>query len=458
MYLFIALFSIFALSFRTILSHITFSQRTISHIIYDRNNNILAYEDVRYDIYLDLNRSTNITFIKLGLNDIPDSDKNIVLIKKNIKIDNVNTYKDPGIILIKKKVRIYTIDKDFFSIGVLNEQHGLCKGIEVLAKKSNIYTTIDLKMQKILVNVLEQSQKDFDALESFGVIANINGEIIAMHTTKSNKNGKMCDFVNTIYHSVFEFASTCKLFTMLFGFHSQAINEKMMFDLRNGAYIDERRMVDVEAMPDFATTEMIFKKSSNVGTTLIGQTLDKELFFNFLKQLQLNKVIDLQFTQTAHPLFPKNPKKGDILTMCLGYCYATTAINMIKAYLAIFNNGLLINPTLIKNYKTNNRRIHINNLDKMHKLLHINAARHPILARYNCASKTGTAKIMGKKTYTEDVNTFIICVLPDIYGNYKYIILLGLLKPNPPKLAGLCVRNMCVQIVQKIFPFTFNKH
>jgi cell division protein FtsI/penicillin-binding protein 2 len=131
---------------------------------------------------------------------------------------------------------------------------------------------------------------------------------------------------------------------------------------------------------------------------------------------------------------------------------------MLRAYLAIFNKGQLIVPRLFKKTKKKiTGQLKPDYCNEVVNIMRFPASRHPVLKKYNCASKTGTAYRIGKTTYSHNVNTFIVCGVPNKDGEFKYIILIGLLNPQPPQLAGVTVRSMMVELVEKLIPFVYNE-
>lgn len=432
---FFCIISLFGLFIRTH-AHIKPNISCNMHYIYDRNQIILAYDKTKYKIYASKDIINSSTLVA----------KDVSLTNKEIKeLSRSST-------IIKYFVREYLLGKYFTTIGFFTN-NGICKGVEINAIKGPVYTTIDMKIQNVVAMQCEKGKLDFNADECFAVIVNMQGEILSMHTTNCPDPNKPKDFFNSINQGLFEFGSTCKPFTAFAGLYLNKFNEQTIFDTSLGSYIDNRKMNDVEIIPQYSNLYTIMKHSSNLGLVTMAKIIGMELL-DVLKMLKLNESIKLDFGSTPTPRWYKKPTLGDVQTMSFGY-YPTNCMNMIRAYLAIFNYGTLINPSVIKGKTSVAGKIKANpevfriTIEAMKHA----ASKEPTLNQYHCASKTGTAFRIANGTYDRSaVNTFIVCGVPDINHKIKALIFVGLLNPRSVLLAGLSVRKICVQIVKDIAP------
>lgn len=427
------------------------------YTIYDRNNKIMATDVYQIYIQKQPNIVIDSNFLKSYLTQSQIED---LLNNKPVPIHETIP-KTPGIIQYKSKKRIF--QKYITSIAYSDINRGIKKGLDLLASKSNIYTTIDLTLQTIVGKIVDEGTTQMNADIGFAFIVNMDGEIEAMYTTDAkNSNGIVKDFIHPVF-TLYEFGSTLKPLTVFTGLFWEKITLYETFNIFEGSYLGDRRMVDEDPISPVATVLEILKMSSNVGTTLIAKKIGHKLLFNTFKMLNLMNSISTDFSTSISPKIPKNIKPVDIYSMSIGYSLNTNILNMLTAYLMIFNDGKLVKPHLFKKTKKTKQNTIFSKNPNIKKIcqdtikaMRQPASRHPILLSFNCAGKTGTANRMMNGTYNpEYVNTFCVCVIPNRYGQYKKLLIFGLMNPKPAKLAGLTVRRLIVDVVKQIGPLIY---
>lgn len=94
----------------------------------------------------------------------------------------------------------------------------------------------------------------------------------------------------------------------------------------------------------------ILQYSSNVGMVLIGQTVNNDVFENYLRNIGLGRETGVDLQEEAYPdLRPKDAwKKIDFATASFGQGIAVTPLQMVRAVSAIANGGKLMQPQVVK--------------------------------------------------------------------------------------------------------------
>ena len=115
--------------------------------------------------------------------------------------------------------------------------------------------------------------------------------------------------------------------------------------------IDDKPYSDVGNHPDVLTVSDIVAYSSNIGTILIQQALGNEAFHAYLDAFGLGHRTGVDFPGEASGVL--RPASEWCQTTCgastaIGYRVSVTALQMAGAFGAIANDGIWIQPHLVK--------------------------------------------------------------------------------------------------------------
>ncbi|KAK3582236.1 hypothetical protein CHS0354_023775 [Potamilus streckersoni] len=307
-----------------------------------------------------------------------------------LKSENVIAQKNKAIIAVKEEIRHYAnmagqvigitnIDnKGVFGIekrwdDVLRGEKGLYiyeraqKGRSRLSVEQNqiepkkggtVELTINMKMQEVLEGEIKQKVLKTGAQSGFGAIMNVNtGEIMGMgnypffdmHTrnnlTKETERNRMLT-------ESLEPGSTFKLISLAVAIERGIVNPTDEVDCAGGEYkIYDRVVRDHEKLKK-ETFLYAFAKSSNIAIVKMSQ---HKLFTNdyFFK-----KIIDFGFNQKTNidisgevsgKVKPLSEWTGITKSwMSYGYEIQVTPIQLLAAYAAIANDGILMKPYIVK--------------------------------------------------------------------------------------------------------------
>lgn len=435
------------------------------HSIYDKNGYIMAYNVLTYQVNIDPQKIINfdefyeqikhINFDKENLKK-NISQKEPFILQKDLNIKDITNIKHPAINIVKFIKRQYPLDNKFTTIGFSDLRKGIIKGIERMAITSDVHLTIDLRFQSILSDALETIYRTKKAQFAFGLIINMDGEILGMHTTKAPSTKHPKDFFNDCFFGLYEYGSICKLFVVMAGLYYKKFEMESVIDTDEGDKLFQRKMQDFEPIPRYSDVYTIISKSSNRGTIALQRKIGANKILKFYKKLKLNEKINIGIFTTIQPKFFNKYKEDEIYSIGFGYNFMTNAFNIIRAFLIIFNNGDIINPTLIQENVEKRKVGKINNIDysKIISVMQRTAQRHKILAKLKCASKSGMVdRIHNGKYDKTKTNGYYICAVPDTTGKFKYLMLLCLIDPEEYDKAGVNLRELAASIARKIYLF-----
>lgn len=495
-------------------------------IIYDINGEILANSIVTWDVVIMkkefngnqetikriaeiLNLSPNYINRKLS------RAKNYVKIKKEIdkkvydKLEEliytrytkgnrqVKKIKVNGVIFESHQKRIFPANTSREIIGLSNENRGLtqieyiydkylkgqiiyskvikdAKGniVEMESEKSesetyNLYLTIDSKIQYTVEKNIEKYRKNFKAEKVIAIVQDTeNGFIKAIASYPQN----YINFIPVEY--VYEPGSTFKTIMLSAAFEENLIKEDDLIECENGKWKVTQRyyITDHEPMGK-VTVKEAYRHSSNIGFAKIGQMLGIDRFYPYIKKFNFGvKYTEFPGESKGIIKLPEEYREIDLLTTSYGYGIAVNPIQLINAYTAIANKGVLIKPHFIYKLKSeDNERImaqreiirepisretaeRVKNMmiDVVENGTGVNAK----INNYLIAGKTGTANKLDLKTgkYIKGENIASFCgFFPASKPRYTILVIVD--NPEVYKYGGQTAAVIFKEIAKSIISF-----
>ncbi len=372
-------------------------------LIYDRSENLLALNEARVSVGLDLRlvKNRNEYAEKLApllglsaatLRETMRGERNFVWLRRRADPDlaqKIKALKLPGVRLEKDSRRRYPHDESAAHVlGYTDVDNRGIAGIEMacesLLRGSNgrkiiqrdaignalpevsipdipaingksLILTIDYIVQTIAQEELRAAMQSFDASAGIVVITNPNtGEILALVCEPSfNSNYpasyEMATRRNRAITDLFEPGSTFKLVTFSGILQEKKRDPDDIIDCENGVYPIAGEVVrDHERYGNLPVRDVL-AYSSNIGTTKLARLLGKEKFFQYARDFGFGMMTGLELQGEVSGVL-KNPVAWSGFTlpaMAMGYEVAVTAIQMTMAYGALANGGLLVQPKIL---------------------------------------------------------------------------------------------------------------
>jgi cell division protein FtsI (penicillin-binding protein 3) len=228
----------------------------------------------------------------------------------------------------------------------------------------NLYLTIDKNYQMILEEELRNGLLLYGGTSATGIMMNPKtSEILAISNVEDfdpNEYWKYNDFQrrNRAITDTYEPGSTFKSFTIasLVDQKLCKLNEKI--NVENGNYrFKNVNIKDTHPFKSLSVTEIV-EQSSNIGVAKLVQRIDDEKYFKYLRGFGFGNYTSITLPGETGGRLRKPTEWSSISKAYLsfGYEISVTPIQMLTAYCALINGGMLYEPQLVQreiDYKGN---------------------------------------------------------------------------------------------------------
>ena len=301
---------------------------------------------------------------------------------------------------------------------------------------NDITLTIDAAVQHVCEQALMKAIQKFNAFRGAVIVMNPrNGEILAyaVYPDFDPNNFKSATYLqlkNWTLTDVFPPGSTFKTITVASAMELGKINKYSRINdtgkIKVGWWTIKNYDYNRHPNPGLIDLVYLFEHSSNVGSVVIAQMMNKYEYYDILRKFGFGEKTGIDLPGESVGLL-KNPSKwdsSDHASMGYGYGSSVTAIQMVSAVSAIANDGVRVTPHVIK-YSPEEEAIKVRRVQVMTPeharavtdllTASINRGKSPIKNdSYNIAAKTGTS-IKPKENgagYTNKLYTSIVGYMP----------------------------------------------
>lgn len=335
----------------------------------------------------------------------------------------------------------------------------------------NIVLTIDRGIQSALETELMQGVKAAKAESATGIVMDPNtGEILALANYPSYDPGKYMDYSDEIRRNkaisdVYEPGSTFKGIAMAGVLDKGLATPGTMVNTENGRYsFMGKEIKDHHAAASMSVREVI-RYSSNIGMVKLSQKIDKDEFYQYLRSFGFGN-----YTYSGLPgevkgrlMLPaewSGTTKGSI---AYGYGISVTPIQLITAYSALINGGILYKPYIVKEIKDTDGKTNILNTpvkvrevitaetSKLMRLLMTDVVdkgtgKRAAIEGVKIGGKTGTSRrIVDGKYSKERYNSSFVGFFPADAPKYICLILV-----NSPKSVGITGGEVAAPVFRNV--------
>ena len=268
----------------------------------------------------------------------------------NQGLDGLERYYDS---MLTGKNGLVMTERDARGRVVMADNKSLKSGVDGL----NIVTTLDRTLQHIAQVELAKAFEKYRCKAASIVVMNpATGEILAManyptfdpnHFTEYPKES----WKNRVVNDEFEPGSTFKLVTAVGALDEGVVNEDDKFFCENGAFhTDYGRTVSDHEKLGWLTFREVFGFSSNIGMVKVGYKLGKENLYNYCEKFGFGQTTGIDLPgESPGKVRPLDKWSGlSLTTIPYGYEISTTPIQILDAYAAIANGGVLMKPYIVK--------------------------------------------------------------------------------------------------------------
>lgn len=221
---------------------------------------------------------------------------------------------------------------------------------------NNLYLTIDKSYQSILEEELKQGLKDYGGSSSIGIMMDPNtGEILALANANDfnpNEYWKFNDDVrrNKALTDTYEPGSTFKVITLAALLDQKKCSLHESINVENGNYRFKTVNIRDTHPYNHLTTTQVIEQSSNIGVAKLVQRLDDETYYKYLRGFGFGYNTSVQLPGEASGLLrkPDNWSSLSKTYLSFGYEISVTPMQLITAFSAVINGGILYQPQIIK--------------------------------------------------------------------------------------------------------------
>lgn len=279
---------------------------------------------------------------------------------------------------------------------------------------SNIYLTIDAKVQEVVENVLYEGVSKYEAKHGGAVVMDPKtGRVLALagvsNTDQTDDPNIVRSRSNIPASFMFEPGSTMKPITLLPALEHKLVRPNEYIEC--GRYQAGRRTI--RDTHDYGTLNPrgIIAKSSNVGVARIAERIGKTRLYEEFISMGFGQKSALNLFGESSGLFSKleNWDGYSLHSLSFGQSISVTAIQLATAYSAMANGGKLMKPIIVDSYRDDNGKV-IESFDPvMLRQVSSKAACDTMLSYIQDVVDDGTAKhiqmnyiSMGGKTGTAE--------------------------------------------------------
>ena len=321
----------------------------------------------------------------------------------------------------------------------------------------NIQLTIDKKLQTILEEELINGVKNYNASSATGIMMDPNnGEILALANVSDYDPNNYFDYddfqrKNRCITDTYEPGSTIKAITLAALLDQNLCSENEMVNVENGSYKFRDKIIRDVHKHKILSVRGVLEQSSNIGMAKLIQRIDNDMLFKYLRGFGFGTTTAIELPGEVKGTLTK-PSEWSLVSkafLSFGYEMSVTPIQLVTAFSALINGGLLYQPQIVKRLlnpsgETNleyqprevRRIISQKTSDRMRDLLASavknGTGQNAKLDFVTVGGKTGTSKILENGKYSaSNYNSSFIGFFPVDEPQVVCLILL-----NSPKVGG----------------------
>lgn len=236
-------------------------------------------------------------------------------------------------------------------------------------KGKDITLTLDYRFQEASYNIAKEYCEKFSAKKALVIILESKtGEIFAISEYPSyNSNlhglGDISTYQNYGAVNLFEPGSVFKIVVASAAIEA-GIDTSIILKEENEdtLIISKKRITDSHDFGKLNFKES-FIVSSNIAFVNLGKKLGKEKVYNMIKRFNFLTKTNSGFPgeQTGQLTSLEKCREINFANLCFGQGISVTALQLVAAYNSIANNGIYINPKIVKEV---NNRIVVKNIEE----------------------------------------------------------------------------------------------
>ncbi|MFP3896290.1 MAG: peptidoglycan D,D-transpeptidase FtsI family protein [Anaerolineales bacterium] len=277
------------------------------------------------------------------------------------------------------------------------------------------------------------------------------------------------DYVNTSISAIYEPGSIFKPLTLAGALDAHLIRPTDSYDDRGEIIVGEQRIMNSDRRAHGQTTMTeLLAHSRNVGAAYVATLLGEARFYEMVRRFGFGEVtgIDLPYEEDGILRVPgeRTWHRSDLATNSFGQGFAVTPIQVVAAYGAIANDGILMRPYLVKGIRKDGE-VEVIEPFPVRRVISSQAAQditklmteavelgmeEAVLPGYALAGKSGTSQIASVEGY---VREYIIASFAGFgpVSDPRFVVLVRFDEPREghwgTEVAAPEFREMCKYLV-----------
>jgi len=279
----------------------------------------------------------------------------------------------------------------------------------------DVVLTIDADLQEIAESALARALRETSAAGGDIILADpATGEILALASRRDDSPYGIPAFTDA-----YEPGSTAKPFLFAALLQEDLARLDETIDVEGGTYrTPYRTITDVHEFETLSVSDVMLH-SSNIGAAKLAERIEPGLQYSYLRDFGFGTPTGVETASESHGRLAR-PSEWSLLSqqsLAYGYELTVTSIQLIAAYGALANDGILMRPTLVREIRSPDGRTELRNdprplrrivdeqtADQITDLL-IEVVREggtgdeAALHNIDIAGKTGTSRVSAGGTY-----------------------------------------------------------
>jgi|Deesub1362A_J573_1020465.scaffolds.fasta_scaffold00134_52 cell division protein FtsI (penicillin-binding protein 3) len=231
----------------------------------------------------------------------------------------------------------------------------LSSGFEEAIAGNNIILTIDETIQYIVEREIERAVEKWRAKAATAIMMNpVSGEILAMANTPfydpNHPSRYPADYRrNRAITDIYEPGSTFKSILASAALEEGLVDVDEEFDVSRGYIVVGGKAIRDVHRHETLTFREVIQKSSNVGAVQIGLRLGKERYYEYMKRFGFGDRTGIDLPGEVRGILrrPERWSGTSIAALSIGQEIGVTPLQILTAYCAIANGGLLMRPYVV---------------------------------------------------------------------------------------------------------------
>ncbi len=214
----------------------------------------------------------------------------------------------------------------------------------------DVYLTIDAELQEIAEESLSRALAETGATGGDVILADpATGEILALASYAAEAQQRIPAFTDP-----YEPGSTTKPFLLATLLQEEIVGLDERIDVEGGTYETPYRTITDVHEYDTLTVEEVIRYSSNIGAAKLADRIgSRGLQYAYLRDFGFGTPTGIESASESAGLLRRPADWTPLSAQSLAYGYEMTAtsIQLVAAYGALANDGVLLRPTLIRSVR-----------------------------------------------------------------------------------------------------------